>query len=116
MLGTNARTQNGHIRNDTRDVSRRIIEASLGPICRETVSRVIAHVRAYRPETSMVRRGSTVRVRQRAWLQEGVVATRLNEPYRPGERAWVKTKNREYWRWEIERAGALKIKHPRQFV
>jgi hypothetical protein len=30
------------------------------------VSRVIARVRARRPETSMVRRGSTVRVRQRA--------------------------------------------------
>jgi hypothetical protein len=30
------------------------------------VSRVIARVRAYRPETSMVRRGSAVRVRERA--------------------------------------------------
>ncbi len=47
---------------------------------------------------------------------EGVVAKRLNEPYRPGERAWVKTKNREYWRYEIEREGALKINRPRQFV
>ena len=33
-LGTRARTQNGHIRNDTRDASRRIPEASLAPICR----------------------------------------------------------------------------------
>ena len=29
------RTQNGHIRNDTRDVSRRILGGSVGPICRE---------------------------------------------------------------------------------
>jgi hypothetical protein len=47
---------------------------------------------------------------------EGVVAKRLNEPYRPGERAWVKTKNREYWRYEIEREGALKMRRTRQFV
>jgi hypothetical protein len=33
------------------------------------VSRVIARVRARRPETSMVRMGSTVRVRQRASLK-----------------------------------------------
>jgi hypothetical protein len=29
-----ARTQNGHIRNDTRDASRRILDVSFGPICR----------------------------------------------------------------------------------
>jgi hypothetical protein len=34
MLGTKARTQNGHIRNDTHDVSRRISTACNGPICR----------------------------------------------------------------------------------
>jgi ATP-dependent DNA ligase len=38
---------------------------------------------------------------------EGVVSKRLNEPYRPGERAWVKTKSRDYWRYEMEREGAL---------
>jgi ATP-dependent DNA ligase len=47
---------------------------------------------------------------------EGVVAKRLNEPYRPGVRAWIKTKNREYWRYEMEREGALKVKRERQFV
>jgi ATP-dependent DNA ligase len=36
--------------------------------------------------------------------------------YVPGERAWVKTKNRDYWRWELEREGALKIRRERQFV
>jgi bifunctional non-homologous end joining protein LigD len=47
---------------------------------------------------------------------EGVVAKRLNEPYRPGERAWVKTKNRSYWRYELEREGALMLRRPRQRV
>ena len=47
---------------------------------------------------------------------EGVVAKRLNEPYRPGDRAWVKTKNRAYWRHEIERESALSVKRPREFV
>jgi bifunctional non-homologous end joining protein LigD len=27
---------------------------------------------------------------------EGLVAKRLNEPYRPGERSWPKVKNRAY--------------------
>jgi bifunctional non-homologous end joining protein LigD len=29
---------------------------------------------------------------------EGVVAKRRTSRYRPGERGWVKTKNRSYWR------------------
>jgi len=29
---------------------------------------------------------------------EGIVCKRLGEPYRPGERRWVKVKNRDYWR------------------
>jgi hypothetical protein len=33
-----------------------------------------------------------------------------------GERGWIKTKNREYWRYEMEREGARKIKRERQFV
>ncbi len=45
---------------------------------------------------------------------EGVVAKRLNERYRPGERSWVKTKNRDYWRFESEREGALKISRQRR--
>jgi bifunctional non-homologous end joining protein LigD len=39
---------------------------------------------------------------------EGVVAKRLDEPYRPGERGWVKVKNRAYWRWELERESMAK--------
>jgi bifunctional non-homologous end joining protein LigD len=41
---------------------------------------------------------------------EGVVAKRLDEPYRPGERAWVKVKNRSYWRYELERESAIRIR------
>jgi bifunctional non-homologous end joining protein LigD len=29
---------------------------------------------------------------------EGVVAKRRSERYRPGERSWVKVKNKGYWR------------------
>jgi bifunctional non-homologous end joining protein LigD len=39
---------------------------------------------------------------------EGVVAKRLHERYLPGERAWVKVKNRAYWRYELEREGAIR--------
>jgi hypothetical protein len=34
MLGTKARTQNGHIKNDTRDASRLISKPHSGLICR----------------------------------------------------------------------------------
>jgi bifunctional non-homologous end joining protein LigD len=34
---------------------------------------------------------------------EGVVAKRLEEPNRPGERGWVKRKNPAYWRLPLER-------------
>jgi bifunctional non-homologous end joining protein LigD len=41
---------------------------------------------------------------------EGVVAKRWRETYRPGERGWIKTKNRAYWRWELEREGAMRAR------
>lgn len=47
---------------------------------------------------------------------EGVVAKRRNSRYRPGERGWVKTKNRSYWRYEIERESALNKPRVKQFV
>jgi hypothetical protein len=62
--GNRARTQNGHIRNDTRDVSRRICTACNGPICRR---KCVASDRACTGVTPMVRRGSRVRVRERAY-------------------------------------------------
>jgi bifunctional non-homologous end joining protein LigD len=34
---------------------------------------------------------------------EGVVAKRLSSRYRPGERGWIKTKNPNYWRRDVER-------------
>jgi hypothetical protein len=47
-------------------------------------------------------------------LQDGGETAAL--PVRAGERGWVKTKNRDHWRWEMEREGASKIPRERQFV
>jgi bifunctional non-homologous end joining protein LigD len=47
---------------------------------------------------------------------EGVVAKRRSGRYLPGERGWIKTKNRDYWRDELEREGAFKVRRERQFV
>jgi ATP-dependent DNA ligase len=45
-----------------------------------------------------------------------VVAKRRSGRYVPGGRgSWVKTKNRDYWRYEMEREGALKVRRERQF-
>jgi bifunctional non-homologous end joining protein LigD len=41
---------------------------------------------------------------------EGIVAKRLDGRYRPGERGWIKIKNRDYWRYEIERESAINNK------
>ncbi|HEU6445313.1 MAG TPA: hypothetical protein VFL61_09670 [Gaiellaceae bacterium] len=38
---------------------------------------------------------------------EGVVAKRVDRPYPPGERGWVKVKNRDYWRYELEREHVI---------
>jgi ATP-dependent DNA ligase len=38
---------------------------------------------------------------------EGVVAKKLAQPYRPGERLWIKVKNRNYWRYPLEREAAI---------
>src|SRR3954468_22981625 len=37
----------------------------------------------------------------------------LQEPYRCGERSWVKVKNRTYWRYELEREGAIRSRRKR---
>jgi hypothetical protein len=39
---------------------------------------------------------------------EGVVATKLGEPYGPGERAWVKRKNPAWPRYQSEREGTIR--------
>jgi ATP-dependent DNA ligase len=45
---------------------------------------------------------------------EGVVAKRQSSPYRPGERGWIKTKNREYWRYPQELETARRAGERRQ--
>jgi bifunctional non-homologous end joining protein LigD len=47
---------------------------------------------------------------------EGVVAKPRRSRYAPGERGWIKTKNRDDWRDEMERESAWKIQRQRQFV
>jgi bifunctional non-homologous end joining protein LigD len=44
---------------------------------------------------------------------EGVVAKRVNEPYRPGERSWVKRKNPEWPRYQTEREAAIRERRRR---
>ena len=46
---------------------------------------------------------------------EGLVAKRRSSRYVPGERGWIKTKNRAYWRYELEREGAIRSRQ-RAFV
>jgi ATP-dependent DNA ligase len=47
---------------------------------------------------------------------EGVVAKRRSSTYQPGQRGWVKTKNRDYWRYELERESAISVRRQRLFV
>ena len=47
---------------------------------------------------------------------EGIVAKGVDGRYRPGERGWIKIKNRNYWRYELERESAIKMRRPRAFV
>jgi bifunctional non-homologous end joining protein LigD len=44
---------------------------------------------------------------------EGVVAKRDSEPYRPGERTWIKRKNPEWPRFEAERESAIRERQRR---
>jgi bifunctional non-homologous end joining protein LigD len=47
---------------------------------------------------------------------EGVVAKRIDSPYRPGARGWIKIKNRDYWRYETEGESAINVRRERMFV
>lgn len=47
---------------------------------------------------------------------EGIVAKRLSSRYSPAVRGWVKIKNRNYWRYEIERESAISKRRQRTFV
>jgi ATP-dependent DNA ligase len=44
---------------------------------------------------------------------EGVVAKKRSEPYRPGERGWIKTKHRGYWRFAHDLEGAQRSRRVR---
>jgi hypothetical protein len=44
------------------------------------------------------------------------VSPRPLRRYVPGERGWVKIKDRDYWRYEIERESAINKRHERQFI
>jgi ATP-dependent DNA ligase len=48
----------------------------------------------------------------RGW--EGVVAKRTRGTYRPGQRDWIKIKNRDYWRFaqELELARTFRSRSP----
>jgi bifunctional non-homologous end joining protein LigD len=47
---------------------------------------------------------------------EGIVAKRVDGRYRPGERGWLKIKNRDYWRYELERDSIISRRRQRVFV
>jgi ATP-dependent DNA ligase len=47
---------------------------------------------------------------------EGTAAEPRSSRYRPGERSWVKIKNRNYWRWEMEHESAINKPRVKQFV
>jgi bifunctional non-homologous end joining protein LigD len=49
---------------------------------------------------------------------EGVVAKRRSGRYTSGRTGsgWIKVKNRDYWRYEMEREGTLRTRRERQFV
>ena len=38
------------------------------------------------------------------------VAKKLGQRYRPGERLWVKVKNRDYWRFLLERDAVIRAR------
>jgi ATP-dependent DNA ligase len=47
---------------------------------------------------------------------EGIVAKQKAGRYRPGYRGWVKLKNRDYWRYKLERESVISKRRERVFV
>jgi ATP-dependent DNA ligase len=47
---------------------------------------------------------------------EGIVAKRVDGRYRPGERGWTKIKNRDYWRYALERESAMNHARVKRFI
>jgi bifunctional non-homologous end joining protein LigD len=46
---------------------------------------------------------------------EGVVAKRLSSRHSPEVHGWIKIKNRDYWRYELEREFAINKRRQRLF-
>ena len=44
------------------------------------------------------------------------MAKRRSGRYLSGKSGWIKIKNRDYWRYEMEREGARTVRRARQFV
>lgn len=44
---------------------------------------------------------------------EGVVAKRIDSTYGPSNRGWIKTKNPNYWRREMEREAMVRSQERR---
>ena len=44
---------------------------------------------------------------------EGIVAKHEDSRYRPGDRGWVKVKNPDYWRRDLEREGMQRSRERR---
>jgi hypothetical protein len=51
----------------------------------------------------------------RPWARSNSRAWSRRSHYAPGERGWVKVKNRAYWRRELERESASQIRRERSF-
>ena len=49
-------------------------------------------------------------------VSRGVVAKQLTSRYDARRRGWVKIKNRQYWRYELERESALNKPRVKQFI
>jgi hypothetical protein len=47
---------------------------------------------------------------------EDLTRTPYSERHLPGERGWVKIKNRSYWRYQLERESAINKRRVKQFV
>jgi hypothetical protein len=56
------------------------------------------------------------RPRHEAGLQPFTRRKTPVEPLRLRRSGWVKIKNRDYWRWELEREGAFNQRRERQLV
>jgi hypothetical protein len=50
------------------------------------------------------------------WARQRCRVETASDLNRPGDRGWVKIKNREYWRYEMERESAMNRPRQRTFI